>query len=547
MARRATKRIEEQAVSRGGVATEPAQQFLRLMSHEMRTPLNGVIGMINLLQRTRLDGAQRAYAENARQSAEHLLGLVNDLLDYARLEAGALEFDLAPVDLEGLVRGVAELLSPRAHDKGLEIVWSVAADIPDILADEGRLRQVLFNLAGNAVKFTEAGGVRIAVERVDRDGDAGPGRARLAFLVDDTGPGVAPDARDRIFEEFGHADSSDAARHDGAGLGLAVVRKLAAAMGGTVRVEDRPDEGRSPKKSQVPTKGQAQRPGKGARFRFEATFQVVAEARDANVRDAATRAALTGCIVAIRSPDPFVLSAATTQITASGGRVAHIAPVVLIDHAIASGDALAAAPETSRAIVLLKPSERELIPRYRAAGFHGYLIKPLRRASLVERVLAAGAAVGTVPGIVAARVQTPGPSEDDRVAPARFAGTRTLLVEDNPVGALLARTLLRREGCVVETAATGAEAVEALRRARYDLVFMDMRMPGMDGPAAARAIRAGGDATPIVALTANAFAEDRRACFEAGMNDHLVKPLDAASLRAALTRWTKPDNHAKVG
>lgn len=540
MARRAAKRIEEQAASHTVPASDPAQQFLRLMSHEMRTPLNGVIGMINLLQRTRLDGAQRAYAENARQSAEHLLGLVNDLLDYARLEADALEFDLAPVDLEGLTRGVAELLSPRAHDKGLEIVWSVAPDTPHILADEGRLRQVLFNLAGNAVKFTEAGGVRIAIERAEAGGDADPDRPRLAFLVDDTGPGVAPEARNRIFEEFGHADSSDAARHDGAGLGLAVVRKLAAAMDGIVKVEDRPParRGRSS--------------GKGARFRFEAAFQAVADPKDANARDA-TRDALRGQTVAVHATDPFVLSAATAQIAASGGRVARVAPVVLVDHATAPGDAhadlLAAAPETGRAIVLLKPSERDLIPRYRAAGFHGYLIKPLRRASLVERVLAAAGSAGTVAeaGGQPPRALASAPPEDDRVAPIQFAGARVLLVEDNPVGALLARTLLRREGCVVETAATGAEAVEALQRARYDLVFMDMRMPGMDGPAAARAIRAGGDATPIVALTANAFAEDRRACLEAGMNDHLTKPLDAASLRAALTRWTKGGIRAKVG
>ncbi|WP_453976966.1 response regulator [Brevundimonas sp. Marseille-Q4549] len=541
MARRAAKRIEEQTASQETVPTaDPAQQFLRLMSHEMRTPLNGVIGMINLLQRTRLDGAQRAYAENARQSAEHLLGLVNDLLDYARLEADALEFDLAPVDLEGLARGVAELLSPRAHDKGLEIVWSVAPDTPHILADEGRLRQVLFNLAGNAVKFTEAGGVRIAIERAEAEGDADPDRPRLAFLVDDTGPGVPPEARNRIFEEFGHADSSDAARHDGAGLGLAVVRKLAAAMGGIVKVED------------LPAGHRGRNSGKGVRFRFEAAFQAVADPKDANARDA-TRDALRGRSVAVQATDPFVLSAATAQIAASGGRVARVAPVVLVDHATAPGDAqaelLAAAPETGRAIVLLKPSERDLIPRYRAAGFHGYLIKPLRRASLVERVLAAAGSAGTVAeaGGQPPRALASAPPEDDRVAPIQFAGARVLLVEDNPVGALLARTLLRREGCVVETAATGAEAVEALQRARYDLVFMDMRMPGMDGPAAARAIRAGGDATPIVALTANAFAEDRRACLEAGMNDHLTKPLDAASLRAALTRWTKGDIRAKVG
>ena len=505
--RTATKRIEDQAMP----PADPAQQFLRLMSHEMRTPLNGVIGMINLLQRTRLDGAQRAYAENARQSAEHLLGLVNDLLDYARLEAGALEFDLAPVDLEGLVRGVAELLSPRAHDKGLEIVWSVAADAPDVLADEGRLRQVLFNLAGNAVKFTETGGVRISVERAG--GSAA--RPRLAFLVDDTGPGVAPEARARIFEEFGHADSSDAVRQDGAGLGLAVVRKLASAMDGSVRVEDRPD-------------------GAGARFRFEAAFAAVAVARDKPLRNHT---------VAVRSPDPFVLSAAVAQIAASGGVIEDQAPVTLVDHAGVAVGALAGLPATGRGIVLLKPSERDLIARYRSAGFHGYLIKPLRRASLAERVLAAvGAETGD-----RSIASVPAPVEDDRVSPVQFAGIRVLLAEDNPVGALLARTLLRREGCVVETAATGDEAVAALKRARYDLVFMDMRMPGMDGPAATRAIRAGGDTTPILALTANAFAEDRRACLEAGMDDHIVKPLDAEALRAALARWTKRDIRAKVG
>ncbi|WP_336976006.1 response regulator [Brevundimonas nasdae] len=509
--RTATKRIEERA----SAPADPAQQFLRLMSHEMRTPLNGVIGMINLLQRTRLDGAQRAYAENARQSAEHLLGLVNDLLDYARLEAGALEFDLAPVDLEGLVRGVAELLSPRAHDKGLEIVWSVAADAPDVLADEGRLRQVLFNLAGNAVKFTETGGVRISVERVG--GSAA--HPRLAFLVDDTGPGVAPEARTRIFEEFGHADSSDAVRQDGAGLGLAVVRKLAAAMDGSVKVESRPDGAAT---------------GGGARFRFEAAFAAVAVARDKPLR---------GQTVAVRAVDPFVLSAARAQIEASGGVVADTAPVTLVDHADAPAGALAALPSIGRGIVLLKPAERDLIARYRAVGFHGYLIKPLRRASLAERVLAAIGA--EAPDKASAHCAAP--VEDDRVAPVQFAGIRVLLAEDNPVGALLARTLLRREGCTVETAATGDEAVAALKRARYDVVFMDMRMPGMDGPAAARAIRAAGDTTPILALTANAFAEDRRACLEAGMDDHIVKPLDAEALRAALARWTKRDIRAKVG
>ncbi|WP_439476527.1 response regulator [Brevundimonas sp.] len=497
----------------GAETVVPEQQFLRLMSHEMRTPLNGVIGMLGLLSRTRLDGAQRAYAEAARSSAEHLLGLVNDLLDYARLEAGKLEFDHAPVDLEALVRGVAELLSPRAHEKGLEIAWSVAPQAVDVMGDEGRLRQVLFNLAGNAVKFTETGGVRIAVEQTGGSIKS----PRLAFIIDDTGPGVPAEARARIFEEFGHVDASDASRFGGAGLGLAVVSRLAAAMQGSVSVADRPD-------------------GPGARFRFEATFEAAT--------DAAERGApLAGHAVAVVSPDPFVRTAAVAQIEASGGTVRADAGIVLIDHAAREpGLGLVRRPAGGRAIVLLKPAERDLIARYRGAGFHGYLIKPLRRGSLAERVLAAsGLGPAHQPGL-----PPPPLPEDDRVAPTRFSGTRVLLVEDNPVGALLAATLLRREGCAVETAASGHEAVDAMKRARYDLVFMDMRMPGMDGPSAARAIRARGDRTPIVALTANAFAEDRKACLEAGMNDHLVKPLELESLRASLARWTNRTDRAKV-
>ena len=500
--------------SQASAATDaPEQQFLRLMSHEMRTPLNGVIGMLGLLSRTRLDGAQRAYAEAARSSAEHLLGLVNDLLDYARLEAGKLEFDHAPVDLEALVRGVAELLSPRAHEKGLEIAWSVTPGAADVMGDEGRLRQVLFNLAGNAVKFTATGGVRISVERTGGSIKA----PRLAFIIDDTGPGVPAEARSRIFEEFGHVDASDASRFGGAGLGLAVVSKLAAAMQGAVTVDDRPD-------------------GPGARFRFEAVFEAASEAVDRGLP-------LAGHVVSVVSRDPFVRAAAVAQIEASGGSVREDADVVLIDHAAREpGLGLVRRPASGRAIVLLKPAERDLIARYRGAGFHGYLIKPLRRASLAERVLAAsGSGHAHQPGL-----PSPPSPEDDRVAPTRFSGTRVLLVEDNPVGALLAATLLRREGCAVETAASGHEAVDAMKRARYDLVFMDMRMPGMDGPSAARAIRAAGDRTPIVALTANAFAEDRKACLEAGMDDHLVKPLELDSLRAALARWTNRTDRAKV-
>lgn len=489
------------------VEVPPERQFLRLMSHEMRTPLNGAIGMLGLLQQTRLDGAQRAYAEAARASAEHLLGLVNDLLDYARLEAGKLEFDLVPVDAEALVRQVAELLAPRAHDKGLEIVGWAEGPPLRLNADEGRLRQVLFNLAGNAVKFTESGGVAVRA-RTEALAD---GRARLTLTVEDTGPGVPAQARARIFEEFGHAEAGDAVRVDGAGLGLAVVRRLAGAMGGSVTVGDRAD-------------------GPGASFVFMAEFE-------AGPAESTGPAPLAGLTVAVRSPDPFVRAAAEAQARACGATTGEDADVILVDHGGAGAD-LTPRPDAAPALILLRPADRDLIGRYRAAGWAGYLIKPLRRASLAERTLAAtrGAA-----GPAAA------PVDDDRVAPAGRFSARVLLVEDNPVGALLARTLLTREGCTVETAATGAEAVAALARARYDLVFMDMRMPGMDGPAAARAIRATGDRTPIVALTANAFEEDRRACLDAGMDDWMPKPLEPEALRAALTRWTNGAERVKVG
>ncbi len=489
----------------------PAEQFLRLMSHEMRTPLNGVIGMLGLLSRTRLDGAQRSYADAARQSAEHLLGLVNDLLDYARLDAGKLEFDPAPVDIEGLVRGVAELLSPRCEDKGIEIAWSVAADAPDIMADEGRLRQVLFNLAGNAVKFTATGGVRIHVSRARGTPNTRP---RLVFTIDDTGPGVPAEARERIFEEFGHVDASDATNFGGAGLGLAVVRRLAEAMEGSVTVADRPG-------------------GPGARFRFSAAFDAVPNARPRG-------APLKGVAVSLISPDPMVRDAATAQIEACGGKVEEGASVALVDHAAHDpAHGLALPPSGAKAIVLLTPGQRDLIGRYRSRGFHGYLIKPLRRSSVAERVLAA---LGR--GLPDQPIEAP--REDDRVAAAQFAGLRVLLAEDNPVGALLAKTLLKREGCVVETAASGHEALDALKRARYDLVLMDVRMPGMDGIEATRALRARGDGTPILALTANAFVEDRKACLEAGMDDHLTKPLEPDAMRAALARWTNRDFRAKV-
>lgn len=496
------------------------EEFLRHMSHELRTPLNGVIGMLGLLARTRMDGAQRSYLQSARDSADHLLGLVNDILDFARIEAGRLELETAAVDVERVVQGVAELLSPKAHEKGLEIAWSVDGDVPQVLADEGRLRQILFNLAGNAVKFVEKGGVLITVETVD-SGEVEE-RTMLRFLVRDTGPGVPESARERIFEEFGHADPAHAVRYGGAGLGLAVVKRLVEAMDGQLLLD-----------STV---------GEGSVFGFEAEFDVTAPSAIAQT--------LNEVRVALLTASDEVGEATARQIEACGGEV--VVPASL-DQAAAGAEGesvilydpgpnatqVPMKPRGRKGVVMLKPEERDLIERYRNAGWSGYLIKPLRRVSLaarVEAVMAAGASGG--PPIPV--------QEDERLSPAALPGVRVLVAEDNPVNALLAKSLLRREGCTVELAGTGDEALLALQRSRYDLVLMDMRMPGLDGPAATRKLRARGDETPVIAVTANVYDEDRKDCLEAGMNAFLTKPVDPAALRAALARWTNRESRAKL-
>ncbi len=495
-------------------AEGPTQRdrYLASLSHELRTPLNGVLGMADLLAETPLASDQRAYLSALRESGRHLLGLVNDVLDLARLDAGEFTLHPAPVKPRRLLQSIAELLSPRATAKGLEIAWTAPANLPVVLADEGRIRQILFNLAGNAVKFTETGGVLLSVERCG----SGP-TARLRFCVTDTGPGVPEADRERIFEPFVQAHG-DGARTDSAGLGLAIVRRLAAAHAGAVDIE-------SP-------------PLGGARFYFEADFAIAEPA-------AGNRRPLSGRSVVVVSPNPVVRAAAAGLIEAAGASAsifAELGPpleaapegaVALLDHAmVASGRRRLLKPLAGRAsVVLLGPEERARIPGYRRAGFAGYLIKPLRPASLVEWVLAAS-------GEAAARDRAGDERADKQAGLKGGAGARVLLVEDNSINALLARSLLEREGCAVDRAIGGREAIVAMETQTYDLILMDLRMPGLDGFAAAKALRSQGVKTPIIALTADAFEEDRRACLAAGMDDFLAKPLAQAALRAVLRRWT---------
>ena len=470
------------------------EQVFALLSHEIRTPLNGVIGMAGLLGATSLDATQAAYLETLQDCADHLLGLVNDVLDLAKLEAGRIELEPTATDIEHLLQGVCELLSPRVHAAGLEIGWAVGADVPVLRVDDGRLRQILFNLAGNAVKLTRTGGVLVTADTV---GGRPQDHLRVRFTVSDTGPGLDPGDGARIFEEFVQADAGE--RAGGAGLGLAIVKRLAEAFAGQVGVESTP--------------------GQGARFWFEAEFETVGAP--------APRGELQGLNVHLATGSPIVREAAQAQLRACGAVLTgpDDCDVVLVD---ATLDTPSPGLDDAPALVLLTPEARDRIEPLRAQGYAGYLIKPLRRTSLAERILAV-AHPATPPSARA--------SPDERAVPrGGAAGLRVLLAEDNAVNALLARARLARAGCTVDRAAGGEEAVAAALVHAYDLILMDMRMPGMSGLDAARAIRAAGCSTPMVALTANAFDDDRRACREAGMDGFLTKPLDPAALDGALAR-----------
>ncbi len=478
------------------------------LTHELRTPLNGILGMAGLLELGKLEPNAKSYVGAIKQSGELLLELITEILDYSRLEAGRVELESAPFDPEATMQSVAELLSPRARDKGLEIAVSVRADSPGrVIGDDGRLRQILFNLAGNAVKFTETGGV--VIEMAPRPND------RIRFNIRDTGPGVAPEKQALIFEEFTQADAGVNRRHGGAGLGLAIVKKLALAMGGDV--------------------GLVSRPGFGASFWVE--LPLVAMPREA------APLSLAGLRICVVSPSLLLtqtLRAVAVSLGATPVERGDYADVVLFDwHDGVDSEEIDALRRSSRAVIALAPQEqRQIIDACRSAGIEHYTLKPVRRGSLVERVRAA---LGDEPVPAAPKpiVQTP--------AQQPLLGLRVLLAEDNPITALLARTLLTRAGCAVTTVQDGEEAVAAASAGGFDLILLDIRMPRLDGFEAAVRIRAGGGpsaAAPIIALTADAGEDERAHAAKAGMDDFITKPIDANRLLQVAARFTERPNPA---
>jgi signal transduction histidine kinase/CheY-like chemotaxis protein len=477
---------------------DAAHRFTAAVSHEIRTPLNGILGMAALLEETELTPAQRDYAGAIRKSGSRLLDLLNNVLDFSRMEAGDIPLDAAPFDPSDLVQDVAELLAPRAHSAGLDIAAIVHPDLPArLIGDAGRLRQILFNLAGNAVKFTETGAVLIEA----RPGAGGKG---LDLVVRDTGAGVPEHARARLFNAFSQVSAADARRDGGVGLGLAIVARLVEAMKGRVSLSSTWGQG-SMFVVELPLEAGPQPPA-AARIRARRPLKVALD-----LQPASRFAIITA------------LAHGNAQLVSDNSD----ADLVILDAALPPAQ-IEAFARKRRTLVVLRPRDRSRLETFRGMGCAGYLIRPLRAASIVERV-----------GLTLAGAEQAAP-RDDRRKPGEAGNV--LIADDNAVNALLARSALTAAGFRVDTAGTGAEALERMAETLYSVVFMDIRMPVMDGLEATRRIRSlEGPAaeTPIVALTADIDPELEDRAREAGVSQLASKPIDPPRLRDLASRWAQ--------
>ena len=535
--RAATARAEELA-AKALEASRAKSDFLACMSHEIRTPMNGVIGMLGLLCDTGLSERQREYAQIARSSAETLLNLINDILDFSKIEAGKLTIEPLPFDLQTVVEEVGELFAGKVSEKGLDLIVRYAPDMPQyVVGDPGRIRQVLVNLVGNAVKFTSQGHVLLDVQCIERQND----QARVKFSIQDTGIGIPEDRLAMIFDKFTQADASTTRRYGGTGLGLAISQQLTRLMGGEIGVT-----------SQV---------GVGSTFWFTLPLPLPKEAPKP-----VPRAALDGLRVLIVDDNEVNRRVLHEQVTSwrlrNGGYASGEEALAVLRQARAAGDPfhiaildhqmpgmdgetlarrIKADPDLKDTVLVMLTSLGlpEQHSRLQEAGIFATLLKPAKPSRLWNVLAEAWAAnIRQSPDGAASRQALP-----ERLAEVRRSrnyNARVLVVDDSTTNQKVGRLMLESLGCRVDVAANGEEAIKLVGLLPFDVVFMDCEMPQMDGYTATREIRrrqGTAKRIPIVAMTAKALEGDRERCLEAGMDDYISKPVRLEDLEAVLDRW----------